>query len=369
MKENPYLIFSLNNSLYGVEALSVEEVFFLPELTPVLDADRYLVGVVNLRGKIIPVIDLLLRLGYRTRNYQLTDSVVVLNWQNQRFGIVAHQVREVQNIAEEEISRRQEFSVRLASPTNLEEEENRLSSSSLAEVNTDSSSSFLSGIARLETEIVLLLNLENLLHLEPIQSNLVSELDSQTLAEKELLAERLFAPHATPEEKAIFRQRANHLRQVSESENLTGALPLAVINLNGELLGINLHLIREFTEIERVTPIPCTPERIVGNMNLRGEIVTLIDLRSALNLSLSNARSYSKAMIVEVEDLVAGITIENVRDVTFISPEKVTAVPAALHSTNDEYFQGTAKYCEQIVTILNLPKIFQEGGLIVDEEV
>lgn len=198
---------------------------------------------------------------------------------------------------------------------------------------------------------------------------MVSELDSQTLAEKELLAERLFAPHATPEEKAIFRQRANHLRQVSESENLTGALPLAVINLNGELLGINLHLIREFTEIERVTPIPCTPERIVGNMNLRGEIVTLIDLRSALNLSLSNARSYSKAMIVEVEDLVAGITIENVRDVTFISPEKVTAVPAALHSTNDEYFQGTAKYCEQIVTILNLPKIFQEGGLIVDEEV
>ncbi|MEC4983417.1 MAG: chemotaxis protein CheW [Oscillatoria sp. PMC 1068.18] len=366
MNNQPYLLFSLNNSWYGVEAFFVKEVFFLPELTPVLDTPHYLVGVVNLRGEILPVMDLLLRLGYRSRNYQLTDSVVVLNWQNQSLGIIAHQVHKVQNITEEEIRLNKTLSDNLASPKKPSVKEN--SFSSITELNSDVSNRFFANITQIESEIVLLLNLANLLPSELIQSNLVSELETNNLVSKELLGVRLFAPNTTPEAKLIFRQRANHLREVTESENLHHALPLAVVNLNGEVFGINLNFIREFTEIERVTPIPCTPEHIVGNINLRGEIITLINLQSALNLSVVKPQVYTQAMIVEVEDLVVGITIEAVDDVIFVSPKKITAMPTAIQAVNDEYLQGTVKYFEQIMTILNLPKILQEGGLIVDEE-
>ena len=55
---------------------------------------------------------------------------------------------------------------------------------------------------------------------------------------------------------------------------------------------------REFTNITRVTPIPCTPPHIVGNLNLRGEILTLIDLSNFLQLNTALVNQRQKAMVV-----------------------------------------------------------------------
>ena len=66
----PYLLFSLNGARYGVEALSVLEIAWLPELTPAEEAPPYIAGVANRRGKIEPVMSLGLRLGHPPQRYQ-----------------------------------------------------------------------------------------------------------------------------------------------------------------------------------------------------------------------------------------------------------------------------------------------------------
>jgi purine-binding chemotaxis protein CheW len=63
MENKPYLTFNFNNLLYGVDALLVQEIFYLPELTPVVEAPEDIVGLLNLRGKILPVMHLGTRLG------------------------------------------------------------------------------------------------------------------------------------------------------------------------------------------------------------------------------------------------------------------------------------------------------------------
>lgn len=349
MESHPYLIFSLDNSLYGVEALAVQEIFSLPELTPITEAPNDIVGVVNLRGKILPVLDLYLRFGYRSPDYKLTDSVIVLSWQEFCSGIIVNQVREVQNISAKEITT-EVFQGRDG---------------------TSLSHPFVAGIARSSAGIVMLLNHENLIrYSEPVEALILEESIDTHEAEAPVLPEhRVFCPNATAEERVIFQERAQNLIKVSQSQEFSGLKPLAVIGLNGEYFGLDLAVVREFTDIRKVTPIPCTPPHVVGNMNLRGEILTLIDIRGAISLSLDGTAEASKAMVVHVNDLVAGVMVDEVFDVMYLNPLEIMPVPAAVHSSSDEFLRGTAVYREKMMGILDLPKIIAQAGLVVNEEI
>ncbi|MGK7876047.1 MAG: chemotaxis protein CheW [Xenococcaceae cyanobacterium] len=359
MKDHHYLTFSLNNSLYGISTFSVKEIFYLPELTPIPEARRDIVGVVNVRGDILPVMDINIRLGYKSPDYRLTDSVVVLSSKELRVGIIVNEVHEVRNIASEEIT------------TEL---------SRGRELAVSERKKFIAGIARNAEDIFILLDPENLLrYVETQDVRLTEELlkiqdsyypDQFHPNGTELLeSQRVFSPNATPEERAIFRKRAENLRQSADGEDLAGFSPLAVVVLNDEFFGIDLKMVREFTNIRQATPIPCCPPHIIGNMNLRGEILTLVDIRGLLNLPLMDMADSSKAMIVQAEDIVAGIKVEEVFDVMFLHPQEIKSVPTAIHSVNDECLQGTAPYHGKMMSILDMPKILLNGGLIVDEAV
>ncbi|HSF75313.1 MAG TPA: chemotaxis protein CheW [Microcoleus sp.] len=376
METKPYLIFEQNGFLCGIEACYVREIFFLPELTAIAEAPQDIVGAIDLRGEILPVMDLNLRFGYVWQEYSVTDSTIVIEWQESKVGIIVNQVREVKEISEEAITPQLSY----------------------GRENSEASHYFVAGLARCEADIIMLLNLDHLIRYSPKKSeeswsvspsnagseaaageaepeNLHGKISSKLLGKNpKILSNRhVFCPQATPEEKAIFQSRANHLRLPGEEENDAAInMSLAVFVLNGEYFGIHLDLVREFTDINQVTPVPCTPDRIVGNINLRGEIVTLIDIRSVLNMSLNmseTANDLSKAIVVEVADLVAGIVVDEILDIIYLNVSEIAAVPAALHSANREYLRGTAIYGEKMMAILNLPKLLTKGGVVVDEEV
>jgi purine-binding chemotaxis protein CheW len=216
-------------------------------------------------------------------------------------------------------------------------------------------------------EIQQVLSFENSLKQEIIYSHNANKFLSN-VSELFLTQQPVFCPNATLEERTVFRKRADNLRLPPESQDLKTFITLAVIVLNGNLFGIDLEMVREFTDIRQVTPIPCVKAHIIGNMNLRGEILTLIDIRGLLNLPLMAMANASKAMVVEVEGIVAGLMVEEVCDVMFsLNPREIIPIPTATHSMNDKYLQGAAPYHEKIISILDLPKMFLNGGLIVDE--
>jgi purine-binding chemotaxis protein CheW len=360
MKEHSYLTFSLNNYLYGINLVYVEELFSLPELTPIPENPYKIVGLVNIRGNIVPVIDFNLTLDYQSLDYHLTDSLVVLKWQEFRLGIIVNQIYEVINIYPEQITNeidyQQEFSV-------IEQRK------------------VIDGVAEIPVKILILSNPENWFKSVEIQQilswkNLLEPKiifnyngDKFSANDSELLLsqEPVFCPNATLEETTTFRQRADNLRLPPESQDLKAFITLAVFTLNGNFFGIDLEMVREFTDIRQVTPIPCVKAHIIGNMNLRGEILTLIDICGLLNLPLMGIANNSKAMVVEVEGIVAGLMVEEVCDVMFsLNSQDIRAVPT-IHSVNHEYLQGAVLYHEKIMSILDLPKIFLKGGLIVDE--
>ncbi|MGB6167193.1 MAG: chemotaxis protein CheW [Geitlerinemataceae cyanobacterium] len=349
--EQPYLVFDLNGTLYGIEAKLVKEIFFLPELTPVAEARRDIVGLLNLRGEILPVLDLNLRFGYRRRQYRTSDSTIVLEWLTVRLGIIVDFVCDIYTLSPSLCA------LQISSGEEIGRE--------IEGVPTVSRS--IVGFAKLETDLVTILDGASLI--DRIETSHINESEGKTDRGLSEFNSSQFCPDATPQEREIFQQRSQRLQQSAESLQEGERIPLAEIGLSGEYFAIDLRWVREFAKLDRVTPIPCCPKHIIGNTNLRGEIVTVVEIRSLLNLPIVEDRKVSQMVVVQVEDWIAGIIVDEVLNTLEIHPK--TIVPTSpTGSANDlGYVSGTALYGNKPIVFLDLPKIFDRGELVVDEEV
>lgn len=335
-----HLIFSLQQSLYGVDTAAVKEIIPLPECTPVAEAPPYIVGLLNLRGKIVPLTDLLVRLGRKPQPYQLNDSVIILDDGSRQVGFIVNQVREVMEVASADREPVPDYGG-----------------------DRDPRAVFVSGIAKLGADIIMLLNLENLIR--------VPHLGEAPGDEEGPPATALDGPFAlmSPEERAVLRERALELMRPLERQDLAGMIPLAVIALNGEYFGVDLEVVREFTEARNITPVPCCPRHVVGQMNLRGEVLTLVDICQALGMPLAADRRQSKVIVAQVDELRVGVVTDEVYDVIYLAPTDLRPLPSAAKGAGEEYLKGAAAFDDKVLSILDLPKALMHQGLVVNEEV
>ena len=335
-----YVIFALHGLTYGVDAIAVKEIFSLPELAIAIDAPEDIVGLLNLRGKLIPVMDLNRRFGYPFQEYQVGDSVIAIEQDGEMLGIVVNQVREVIAIAPEVI----ESTIYSRHPSKLISSVAKLGSENIALLKSEALFDYADAIAVIPTS-----SSHNSLH-NSLDSDDAEELASlrEAIANNHWVQRQgdffdTFCPHVTERDRLTFHTRAEHLMQVSQRNDLLGLRPLAVVGLGDEYFGLDLEVVREFTEFHQVTPIPCCPDHVIGNINLRGEIVTLIDIRRALHMQIDGQHPTSKAIVVHIDDLIMGIPVEKVFDVLYLQKSDIKPNPMATSEGDRDYLEGTVR--------------------------
>jgi purine-binding chemotaxis protein CheW len=357
-----YVIFTLHGLTYGVDAIAVKEIFSLPELAIAIDAPEDIVGLLNLRGKLIPVMDLNRRFGYPFQEYKLADSVIAIEQDGEMLGIVVNEVREVIAIATEAI----ENTIYTRHPSKLISSVAKLGSENIALLKSEALFDYADAVEKIAANS----SNNNSTHDDGEDlTSLREAIASNHWVQRQGNFFETFCPHATEQQRHTFHTRAEHLMQPSQRNDLIGLRPLAVVGLGNEYFGLDLEVVREFTEFHQVTPIPCCPDHVVGNINLRGEIVTLIDIRRALHMQVDEQNLTSKAIVVHIDDLVMGIPVERVFDVLYLQKSDIKPNPMATSEGDRDYLQGTVIYQEKMMGILNLSKIFAEGNLSVNEEV
>ncbi len=116
-KEGKYLTFTLAGEEYGIGILKVKEIIGMVSVTSVPQTPEFVKGVMNLRGKVIPVVDLRLRLGMKETGYTERTCIIVVEIRTQTgtgmIGIVVDAVSEVLNIKEDVIEETPAFGARL----------------------------------------------------------------------------------------------------------------------------------------------------------------------------------------------------------------------------------------------------------------
>ncbi|MEO5330434.1 MAG: chemotaxis protein CheW [Magnetococcus sp. YQC-5] len=344
------LIFEITGKLYGVESLLVQELVRLPEIVPMEDAPAFIVGVINLRGRVVPVVDLNIRMGrLSTADYALTDAIVILEWQGMPMGIIINDVREVRELlpgAIEEVPHFEEHDAKRYR--------------------------FVTAVAKVGEEMVMLLNPEHLLHAFPVDTKTLPS-DGHEFDHEILTAQRIFNPGATPEERLVLHARAQRLMNSLEMGEADGMIPLTVVQLHGECFGVDLTRVQGFAQLRQVTPIPCCPDHITGCMNLRGDILTLVDLTRILHLPVDSKVKPGKVMVARVDHLTVGILVHDVVDVIHRRPDAIVRVPVSASGLKKEHLLGTVSYeslhGEIMLGILNLEAILHSKELLVHETV
>ena len=102
-QEGKFLTFIIGKEDYGIEIRFVTEIIGIQEITKVPDMPSYVKGVINLRGKVIPVMDVRLRFGVEERPYDDRTCIIVININEQPVGLIVDRVLEVLDIPESEI--------------------------------------------------------------------------------------------------------------------------------------------------------------------------------------------------------------------------------------------------------------------------
>ncbi len=337
-----YLIFSLHNSRYAVAAESVTEIFLLPELTPIAEAPPDIVGLLNLHAAYVPVMHLDLRFGHKFDRCQVTDSVIVVESQGLQVGMIVHRVETVNEI------------------------DDRYIQADLSYGRRNIHQAFVQSVINLDDEMITLLNIDNLVrHPEALADLMDSEDISLAKVTQGNFYDQYFAD-ASLNARNILHQRAVNLKELADDSAATKLISIAVVSIAGRYFGLDLGVVREFTNIGRVTTIPCCPKHILGNMNLRGEILTLVDICQPLNLANAEGHRGAKAVVIEIGDLTAGIVVDEVFDVVDFRPEELKSVPVAMDSDAASYLKGVTDYQNQALNVIDLPKLLAVGAMAVE---
>ncbi|PMB01234.1 chemotaxis protein CheW [Fischerella thermalis CCMEE 5268] len=356
MENKQFLTFRVCDLQYGIESVLVQEIFPLPELTPIAEAPANILGILNWRGKILPMIHLDFYEGHLGQDCRLSDFVIVVQWEDLQIGIVVQQVNELLELDTEFI-------------------ETGVPAIFSSHINT----ALITGVAKLDSGMIALLNVEALIHQETlltfiwntqIQLDMMSESPTDKIYQAKPEVSNtsfydLYCSGATPKERATFRQRAEIYKQPIDSLETTTPIPLTVIRFGDEYFGVNLELVREITCIRNLSPIPYSPKHIVGNMHLRGEIFTLVDIRNILHLPVTLVTTGSMAVVVQVDDIVAGVPVDEVLELIYINSADITPLPTTASTTNKLYLRGIAPFEGKMLSVLDLAKIFTKGELAV----
>ncbi len=136
---------------------------------------------------------------------------------------------------------------------------------------------------------------------------------------------------------------------------------LATFYLGDALCGIDIKSIQEINKLIDMTQVPQAPDYVLGVLNLRGEIVTVIDLGRKLGLSPANITPDSRNIIINYQNENVGLLVDKIGDVVEVDTKKIEPAPANLEEIQGSFFEGVLKDEKVLVGILNLDEALKDN--------
>lgn len=143
-------------------------------------------------------------------------------------------------------------------------------------------------------------------------------------------------------------------------ETISDELEFSTFYVGGALCGINILNIQEINKHFEITKVPQAPDYIEGILNLRGRIVTIIDLGKKLGLASVNKSKDNRNIIVNSEDEHIGLLIDSISDVVAARKDSIEPSPSNIGGAKGKFFKGVLKTDKQLIGILDIDEVLKE---------
>jgi purine-binding chemotaxis protein CheW len=132
---------------------------------------------------------------------------------------------------------------------------------------------------------------------------------------------------------------------------------LVVFQLGAELYGVEISRVHEIIRLQAVTRVPRSPMFVEGVINLRGKVISVINLRRRFGLASAGHTRASRIVVVDINDQVIGMVVDGVSEVLRVNTATIEPPSPTIAGIDSEYLQGIVKLPERLVILLDLDRV------------
>ena len=130
--------------------------------------------------------------------------------------------------------------------------------------------------------------------------------------------------------------------------------------LDKEKYGINVMQVQEVLRYTEIAPVPGAPLYVMGIINLRGNVVTVIDTRAKFGLPLANITANTRIVIIESDQQVIGILVDSVAEVVYLKASEIDNAPNVGNDESSRFIQGVSNRDGELLILVDLNKLLTD---------
>jgi len=137
-------------------------------------------------------------------------------------------------------------------------------------------------------------------------------------------------------------------------------LQCVTFTLAEESYAINVMQVQEVLRVSEIAPVPGAPSYVLGIINLRGNVVAVIDARNRFGLAPNEVDDSTRIVIIEANDQVIGILVDSVAEVVELDTADIEPAPNVGNDESSKYIKGVANYDNELIILVDLNKLLSE---------
>lgn len=137
-------------------------------------------------------------------------------------------------------------------------------------------------------------------------------------------------------------------------------LQYVTLRLADETYGINVMQIQEVLRYSEIAPVPGAPHYVLGIINLRGNVVTVIDTRTRFGLTQAEVTDQSRIVVLELEGQVVGVLVDSVAEVVYLKESEVETAPNVGNDESARFIQGVCNKNGELIILVEFEKMLSE---------
>ncbi len=147
----------------------------------------------------------------------------------------------------------------------------------------------------------------------------------------------------------------------STPKNISGTSSQWVtFSLNGEIYGIDVMQVQEVLRMTPIAPVPGAPHYVLGIVNLRGNLVTVVDTRVRFGLMPKEADDLTRVIIVEAQGLIVGLLVDEVAEVAEVPANSIDTSPSVGGEARSKYIKGVHTRDDSLLILVDLDRLLLE---------